>query len=487
MEELPELPFEQVLSYLNLEDRLKARAVSRRWYHKFNSFKVNTLCYSRRRRDLIEEKNRWVSGAFAQNFITSTRFAPFFNTFGQTILSNLKHLRLCYLYLRKGDRKAFIRTLNSLSQLEQLDIIRAKFEQRSLMMEIWAALTQQDVFNLNLPKLTRLQLENLYGFEKLILKAPRLREVKILDCYRWGLKVEIVHGESVERLLVDGLEYTEVKNLKNLQYLYVKNFPWTDSIEGIDSTFLSSLQHLKEIHTNEPKDITKLFEQKQRYGRADLKIYLCGLLLNGPHDPAINTLRGSCPRYLTGESLACLAENPSKLADEIPFYRELDYSAIKKCVPGLEDDLLKRFTDLNEIKICWSVKDIEQFLNILKNGDNIVQLRFADVQPQDLYDRLPEHCAVQDLSIYNPPSDLAFLFRLKHLTDLYIPWPIESETVRRAFEELLHLSYFTFKHGQKSASIYYYYEDEIEVKVDGCELKTVSGLNAAIEFIFGNL
>ena len=100
----------------------------------------------------------------------------------------------------------FARTLNSFSQLEQLDIIRV-------------GSNLQDMFNLNLPMPTSLQLEEVYGFEKLILGAPRLRELKILECFS-GLRVEIVHCESVERFLVDRWEYTEVKKLKNLQYLY---------------------------------------------------------------------------------------------------------------------------------------------------------------------------------------------------------------------------------------------------------------------------
>ena len=47
MDDLPELPFEQVLGYLILEDLLKTRAVSRRWYQKINSFRVKSLCYSK--------------------------------------------------------------------------------------------------------------------------------------------------------------------------------------------------------------------------------------------------------------------------------------------------------------------------------------------------------------------------------------------------------------------------------------------------------
>ena len=113
--DLPELPLEKMLSYLSLEDLIKSRAVSRRWHKTIDSFKVKSLCYSSHPSGFIFGKSRLVSGAFARNFISSTRFASFFNTFGQTILSNLKHLRLCDLHLGEENEKAFFQVLNSVS------------------------------------------------------------------------------------------------------------------------------------------------------------------------------------------------------------------------------------------------------------------------------------------------------------------------------------------------------------------------------------
>ena len=467
MDDLPELPFEKVLSYLSLEDRLKARAVSRRWYHKINSFRVKSLCYSSRSSDFIRGKIRWVSGPFAENFVSTTRFTSFFDTFGRTILSSLKHLRLCDLNLTEGDPTAFARTLNSLDQLQKLDIIRAE-------------LNLQDVLNLNLPMLTSLQLEDVHGIGMLTLEAPRLQQVKILGDYRTILRMEIVHGESVERLFVDGWGYTDMKKLKNLQFLYAAYLP------GLDPTFLSSLQHLKEIHTNHPRDVSQLFEQKQRLGRVDLKIYLYGLLLNGPHDPARNVLRNSLPSYLAPEAFVCLAENPSRLADEILFYRTFYYSEIEAVAPSLDADLLKRFTDWDHVAANDPVRDTQRFLDLLKNWENISKLSFSCDQPQDLFDRLPEHCAIQDLTLYCPPSDLAFLFRLKHLIRLHvggsIRWPIE--TVRRAFDELPALSCFTFRYGQKRASIRIGQSKQFKACF-GSGWMTFIDLNAAIEFITG--
>ena len=384
MDELPELPFEKVLSYLSLEDRLKARAVSRRWYHQINSLKVKTLCYSQRPAGFIEGKRRLVSGALARNFISSQRFGFFFATFRPTILSNLKHFRLCDLRLNKKTRKSFAQTIQSFGQLEQLDIIRFNFHPY-----LWA----EKEFKLTLPMLTGIWLEDVRGLRKLALDAPRLLRIKLVnDLHFPTLQLRIVHSESVEWLMTDRSNAVTVNGMKNLQVLY--------GLGQIDPASLFSLEQLKEIHLQLNDGLLeRLFVQKHRHSRTDLKIYLCGLLLNGPDDPAIRSLRYDFTgNAFNEETFGCLAENPSRLADEVPFVRTLDYSVIERVAAGTEVSLLKRFTSLTKITVSQPVKDTERFLNVLKNLHNIERLVFDCDQPQDLFDRLPEHCsAIQRL------------------------------------------------------------------------------------------
>ena len=44
-------------------------------------------------------------------------------------------------------------------------------------------------------------------------------------------------------------------------------------------------------HRDVSENVSRLFDQKQQYGRFDLKIYLYGLLLNSADDPMITHLR----------------------------------------------------------------------------------------------------------------------------------------------------------------------------------------------------
>ena len=434
MDDLSELPFEQILSYLSLEEVIKSRAVSRSWFNRINSFRVKGLCFSERPSAFIHGKSQLVGGAFAQNFISSSRFESFVNTFGRSILSNLKHLRLCDLDLDGVDGTAFAQASNSFCQLEELDIIRF--------------ICNEAEFELNLPMLQRIQLKELHGIEELTLNAPRLKKAKFWNC-SLSLRIELVHVESVEALLVNPMTYVEVGDLENLKYLHCRDQP--NSLDSLLSDYerspvfdslLSDLEQLREIHLDDRDSISELFEQKQRHGRTDLKIYLRGLLLYGPDDPAIDSLLARSE----DEAFAYLAANPSRLADEIPLYWSLSYTAIERVAPESAINLLNRFTDLEEIIVHRPVQDIQRFLDFLRQFGNIVALRVSSNQPQELWDQLPEHCAVQKLTLSSAVSDFGFLFKLKSLVRLHVDSSIDTEFIRKAFNELPFLSQFIFKY-----------------------------------------
>ena len=426
MDDLPELPFEKVLGYLSFEDRLKSRAVSRRWYHKINSFRVKSLCYSER-----PGKGGLASGAFAENFIRSTRFTSFFNTFRQTVLSNLKRLRLSDLHLDIKSR-AFASTIESFAQLEELYIIR--FDYR---------LTHSNPIKklrLNLPKLNSLHLEKVCRIEELTLDSPRLKLVKFVrfPVIPSFLRLNLVHAESVERLVTDDLGCISVKKLKNLEYLHTSR-----RCGVIDPALLSDLRQLKEVRLENHRGIIELFEQKQRLGRTDLKIYhFCGLLLGGPDDLATHLL---C-HYHPDQVFSRLAANTTRLADEIPFYNTFHYPVNVPVAPEREVAILKRYTALKRIIVNQAIRDVQRFLELLKNLDDVLILAFTCPQPQNLFDDLPEHSFLHSLVIKRPPRDFQFqfLFRMKKLTYVSIGFNIDDDSIRKVFRELRILSSLEF-------------------------------------------
>ena len=466
LNDLPELPFELILSYLSLEDRIKCRGVSRRWRKMIDDFKVSTLCFSERPIGFIPGKNQLVSGAYAQNFIQSPRFSSFFNTFSRSILSSLKHLRLRCFDPKKEKETIFDQALNAFDQLEELHLICLNYPYNPLRE-----------FELNLPMLQSFELENVQGIVKLTLDAPKLQRIKCLNC-SWYLRPTFVHPESVEKLLLDRLEMIEVNKLKNLKYLYSTGYTTNQR----HPLMLSNLKHLKEAHLSDSSVTRTLFNQKKQYDRTDLKIFQRGLLLNSLDDPAnqpvsdFSNIRGY---------LACLSENISRVADEIPFYRSTTYTEIELVASGEEIKLLKRFTDLETVTVHQPVQDTERFLDLLANLNKVVKLVFYNDQPQELFDRLPEHCAVQQLDVGNP-MDLQFVRRLNDLTRLRVDRALDAESVRRVLEsDLQFLNEFCFKFGKKKFIIYVHHSKHFEVLV-AKKKKQFSDVNAALQFVVRN-
>ena len=376
-------------------------------------------------------------------------------------------MRICDLDLKKKNgRSTFANTLNSFAKLEELDIIRLSFS-------ISAGYFQHQDLPVDLPMVKRIQLSDLtlMGVKKITLKTPRAQEVKI-----WNLNtvaVSIVHGESVETLIIDRFERLRETQLTKLKFLYIGQLVF-------DSTILSGLKELKEIHLSWLDNCKQLFVQKKRYGRADLKIYHLGLLLNGPDDPAFGLIYNT----LDKETFAHLAANPSRLADQIPLQKRVFYASIEPVPRGSEMNVVSRFTDLNTIQASERVQDIERFLDLLKNVPNIVELVFLGDQPQELFDRLPEKCSgAQKLAIHSAPSDVSFVFELKHLIHLAIGRSFDAEFVRKAFQELHFLSFLDFKPANVRATIEVDNARQYEIWV-GNSMTKVADLDAAIQFIF---
>ena len=466
IDDLPELPFEQVLSYLSLGDLIKSKAVSRGWYQRIDSFRVKSIGCSPHPSRIIKAK-RLVRGAYAQNFIGSPRLKEFFAAFSTTILANLKRLHLYSLDLDDANMAAYIQILNSLGHLEELHITGLSKRRGSDPIDV----------KLNLPMLRSIQLEDVAGVDRLTLDTPRLQAIKICDCSH-DLRLALANSESVERLLTDQWQYLPVKNLKNLQHLHVKG------TAQIDPTFLSSLEKLKEVHLQVPDDIRELFEQKRRCGRTDLKIYRFGLLLNGPDDPA------SAGIFDYNSAFVHLAQNPTRLADAFPLCRDLYYAEIEPVATQSAVNILKRFPDLQDILVEDPIQDTQRLLDLLKSLKSLdisPALWFYDDQPQDLYDRLPEHYAVRRLYIQLAPSDHQFLFRLRHLRDLMLEYAMDPEFVRKVFEELPLLCSFEFVYLNNEVRVKIGHSKQFEVFVYEEKKGKFPDLNAAIQFIVENV
>ena len=435
MNEIPDLPFENILSYLSLADLLKARAVCRRWCEKIDNFRVNSLGFSQLPIDFISAKRRWLGGVYTENFIHSRQFSPLFDVFGSTILRDLKYLRFCDLTLNEVDHMSFASSLNSFGKLQELYIIHLHLNSESI---------QEIVFDLNLPMLQIIHLEKIAGVARFCLDAAKLRKISVFNSF--FLRMDFAHSGSVETLVTNCLKSGGVERFKNIKYLYCQD-PTV-----IDSALLYQLRHLNELHLGYLDNAIPFVPPVQL---ANLKVFQLGLPSNVDNSE-LSTFDS------IEDAFGLLAANLPRLADEIRFYRGLNYSKIERAAPGSQVEILNRFTDLNHLSVGQPVQDVDRLLYLLKNS-NISDLLIGCDQPQDLYDRLPEHSALQKLSIEHPDHELIpqlepqlvlpiqhpvnhfeFLFRSKHLNELYMDCAVDSETIRRICTELPFLTRFEF-------------------------------------------
>ena len=475
IDDLPELPFQRILSHLDLVDLIRSRAVCYSWYERINCRKVKSLCCSHRDSRFMLKKSRWIRSMFVKNFITSPRIDRFLDQFAPTIFSHLKHFCLCNIYLYelrrdKNNIPVFAQTLSQFPQLERVEIINTLDIDRPEPSE-----RPEIDFKLNLPMCISLNLENVRRLKKVTIEAPRLRQIKLVNLDKNALvsELDLVHGKSVERLAIGGLVWTRIEKnlekLENLKYLHVLRS------SGFDLRCLSRLEKLEELHLHEGNLASRLEELFQQ--KPSLRVYRLDTLLFGSTNQLATLYR------LDDQGLLVyLAEQPARLVGGMPFCESLPYEAIERVAPEATIDLLNRFTDLSKIIVDSQIQDVQRFLDLLKSFKNIVRLEFSCDQPQDLFDRLPEYCAVQELSLQYSPSNLRFLLRLKQLIALDVLYLKHVEFFREISEELTNLSEFNFNYFNKNVYIEINHP-KFSIFIDGKMTKQTTDLSVAIQHI----
>lgn len=502
MSQLPDLPLEKVLSYLDLNDLLRARAVSREFKRKVDKFRVSSLCFSEWAPDQIEENYRLIAGKFAHNFIASSKFESFFAQFGRSVLSELAHLRLCDLDVR-GKTAQLIETLNSLQKLQSLDLIRV--------------LHLGGDFKLVLPELRSIRIDELYEDSgaktspkfTLTLDAPRLSEIWIGYCLEVDLKLNIVHTESVESVRTPNFGRLAVESFKNLKLLYL-------GFGEISDSFLSGLEQLREIHTDHDQ-FEQLNEQKQRYGRNELKVYFRGVCLDDPSDyPDFLDSMPYCLNF-SEEVLSFMIENYPRLADQVGYYSRIVYSQMLTERPAppkgpthpfysdyfmdkddfedlqnetsflrtpIPSDFWCRLFALKEIELDIESKNVEQFLQFLSACPRVRSLLIRYVQPQALLAQLPFYCSPQVLKMYTwIQEEVTFLPKFKGLIRLSLG-TCSLNFIRDVFKQQKLLRYFLFYYRGTKFQLELGKLKPPRLLLNGRELGPFTDLDMIAEFLF---
>lgn len=418
--ELPDLVLENLLAYLDLRTLIRCRAVSKRWCALASGIRVRNLLFSDWDVDHLHNKWQLLEPDFDRNYIECSKFESFFRHYAHSLLSRMRHLRVCELDLSIFRRRsAFVKVVNGFGELECLDLVRVSH--------------LPGYFELNLPNLRSVRFEELKTFG-LTLDTPRLSELTCLFVVNIGL--DFIHPESVESLLVYGCSPLDpdldLEKLKNLRFIYIQRM----NVSEIGPNFLVNLVRLEEIHLNYDRGaLEKLQLQRHQYNRTDLRIYFHGLCLDHLNDYE----EFWSDSELGTPALDCTIANPSKLAARLPLNRYICYSQIKPVVAQVPVDYWTRFSNLEKISVYEPVEDVQQFLSFLRNFDNVHSLQLDAKCAQSLFDQLPKHCPrIQKILMIGSKPTLGLFFSswLQASAELPVQGssrrPVRSQGIRRA-------------------------------------------------------
>lgn len=297
----------------------------------------------------------------------------------------------------------------------------------------------QGSFRLALPKLTRIRFQKSHNDGVITLDAPRLCEIEISDCYT---RLDILRAESVEAVSIldnrslDLGSPEKLADFKSLKSLYCANF------YQLSDSLLSYLNQLKEIHLNDRDAFERFHDQKRRYGRAELKIYLYGLCLADSSDyPDFLHLNLS-----SNEALSFMVANYSRIADRMPHCKDtIVYSKIET-VP-IPTDFWGRLNNLQYVQISKRIENVTKFLDFLKNCSRVRNLLFQHAdQPANLFDQLPACCSPQMLILRNESDqDLSFLLGFKDLMVIRLEHA-SLKLIQDVLKEMKFITCFTFQY-----------------------------------------
>lgn len=201
---------------------------------------------------------------------------------------------------------------------------------------------------------------------------------------------------------------------------------------------MEGIAHFGAIHLNSRRSLDVL---RRELNGEDQRVHLFIIRLNSVNDPVIESVRST---FWDRRYVQCLVANPIRLARSIEFLFRIRYSAIESVAPGLEIDILKRFTDLEELVGDEPVHDVDRFLKLLEKL-NVSSLDFVCDQPQQLFDHLPDRCTtVQQIAIHDRPTSLGFLLKMHSLTNLCLSFSVDTEFITRVSKELEYLCAYNF-------------------------------------------
>lgn len=418
----------QIFQYLPIKNRLHLKTVSKKFNHLLSLLKPESLT-------ILAENEFELNYFFSTKPIKSNEVVVNRN---EDLLLSAK-LNSIFINLKKLTTYFYSDTLiqlshfyNQFDKLEKLTIYHRCRVENKIVLNLDHLRTLKIIldfgsdFELNTPRLTKLECEDLDNF-----KFNYPNTIKIL-------KVEFF----------DNSFNINFEKFTNLELLVISSEEWT----LITNNLIRKLPSLKELHfashtyvNNEVLDLSfdhRLFK--------NLKLFQFGFNVSSD----VEITNENFPDCKSSEVTKFLIKNFEKTANKVHFrFEKLDYNEIINNGKHLiEKKFYEKFSGFLNLKISGQVEDENQLLDFLKKVKP-EGLKFKDaLLSRSFFDQLSYQCSfIRELKfkgsngkILDFSKDFQFVYRLENLSTILFLGKIHLNYVIELYEKCENLSEVSF-------------------------------------------
>lgn len=455
MDILPAEMLEEIFKYLDLEDRIRIRPVSRTWKYLVENLKSNrSLILTENSLYKNVEMKRWFIDDYEfknvdQLFYTFYFLDKLFSKAALTIL-DLRRLVIYVSFNYEIENPLMIKMFKFVDNFKRLNKLEINNKGN---LELY-----DKSMKMNLPELTVLCLKG-FKFDEIELDMPKLVKV-YLEIINIDLRIHFKYPQSIKQIKL--LDYNDVlAELVNLESIYIKR------VREFESNFLSKFKYLKELNIDDSiEQFACLLEQKDRLGFTELATYFRSIL--------VNDIDYEYKRLVESNStvMDVYFRDDFVKTDQLPLVQSLDYNYLEDNSIKIHKSILDKFVNLECIYTNQKVKDVNKLEQLIRDCKNSLDLTFEDsLLSQAFYDRLPDnHKYIVLLRLSHNFADtdlnLDFIFKLNNLLCFIIDKELSLEFIELIFDRLVKLSTLKFNYKGHSFRVLFIFPEDVYDKYE---------------------
>lgn len=425
-----EIYYEIFRKYLPIQELFNCRSVCKRWMAIIDLIKLKSLVIAEDEYKFTLNRTWFGSDEGIDTLHTIlcpnlSRSIQIESQLRRSLFSSVRQLYIHsnYLSFKSSDLG---NCLNHFKRLERLEILNLEIQSESRLvlplLKVLNISVRGDLCILDTPCLEKLKIQFLNTIDNVKLVYPK--------------RIRVAEFQENRKLLN---KFTEI------EHLFCKRF------ESIDDDFLAHHPKLKQIHFDGNDQVfAQLKNQKERLHRRELKIYFIGIHFD--HLPQYSSAFNHSDLY--EKNVKLLAENypKNRVANVLPFVDQINYNSVEENFKQLPKDLVRRFVNLEQVRVTNKVNDQQKFTSFLTACSNFSYLKLINSELDAYFysSLLPECCpSLTGLTIKDKhvdELDFEFLFRLDYLITLITNKQLSIEFVADLFSKLKHFEQIWFNH-----------------------------------------